>query len=112
MNGFLGDGWYSEVAKKDGVRNPDSTMFFCEENIWMIPQVSVIALNNNHLIGRTKPYGSNDYNASFATFHNMEGNDRDSGNSNAVFLDGHLETVENEDTFKLGWPLRFAGLPQ
>ncbi|MCF7958748.1 MAG: type II secretion system GspH family protein [Phycisphaerae bacterium] len=104
MNGYLGNGFYSKVAKESQVKRPASVFYFCEENIWLIPGVSVYSLNNNHLIGRTSPYAASNYDACFATFHNTVGNDRNSGNSNAVMLDGHVEVVYPKDTFKMGWP--------
>jgi len=104
MNGYLGDGYYSVEPKLTGVKSPANTFFFCEENIWITPGLSNVSLNNNHLIGRTKPYGENDVSGCFASFHGMKGGDRDSGYSNAVFLDGRVEKVFKQDTFKLGWP--------
>jgi prepilin-type N-terminal cleavage/methylation domain-containing protein len=56
MNGYLGDGWYSEVPKKDGVKGPASCFVFAEENPWTLRDLSVWSLNNNHLIGRHEPY--------------------------------------------------------
>ena len=99
------------MKKATGVKSPSGTFYFCEENIWMIDKTSVISLNNNHLIGRTKPYGESDYNAVFATFHGAKsgstsemGKGRNSGYSNAVFLDGRVDKVWAKDTFKMGWP--------
>lgn len=115
MNGYLGDGWYSVVPKRHGVRGPAAVFYFCEENIWFLTGKSVWQLNNNHLIGRNDPYGPGDISGIFGTFHNIssvsiarqvagESDDRLLGVSNSVFLDGHVAVVEAKDTFKYGWP--------
>lgn len=115
MNGFLGDGWYSVVRKRPGVKGPAGVFYFCEENIWFLQGMSIWQLNNNHLIGRHDPYGPSDFDACFGTFHNAsntaiakqvagESDAQLLGVSNAVFLDGHVEVVHARDTFKLGWP--------
>ncbi len=115
MNGFLGEGWYSVIRKLSEVKGAAQVFYFCEENIWFLSGKSIWQLNNNHLIGRHDPYGPGDYDASFGTFHNIsnvgiakqvagESDPRVLGNSNAVFLDGHVQVVESEDTFKWGWP--------
>jgi prepilin-type N-terminal cleavage/methylation domain-containing protein/prepilin-type processing-associated H-X9-DG protein len=115
MNGFLGEGSYSVVPKRSQVKGPANVFFFCEENIWYLPDFSIWQLNNNHLIGRHDPYGTGDFDACFGTFHNIsnaaiakqvtgQSDPAVLGNSNAVFIDGHVQTVEAKDTFRLGWP--------
>jgi prepilin-type N-terminal cleavage/methylation domain-containing protein/prepilin-type processing-associated H-X9-DG protein len=115
MNGYLGEGWYSVVPKRPEVKGPAGVFYFCEENIWYLTGISRMQLNNNHLIGRLSPYAPSNYDASFATFHNVsnaaiakqvtgQSDPQLLGVSNAVFLDGHVEVVHAEDTFKLGWP--------
>ena len=115
MNGYLGEGHYSIIPKRSQVKGPAGVFYFCEENIWFLNGLSIWQLNNNHLIGRHSPYGPSDFDACFATFHNASSSDiaRQAGGesddyllgvSNAVFLDGHVEVVMAEDTFKLGWP--------
>jgi prepilin-type N-terminal cleavage/methylation domain-containing protein/prepilin-type processing-associated H-X9-DG protein len=115
MNGYLGTDYWSVQPKRDAVKGPANTFFFCEENTWSINGVSRISLNNNHLVGRLKPHGEENYNACFATFHKAPWREIDfqasgepdapiTGISNAVFLDGHVDKVHALDTFRLGWP--------
>ena len=113
MNGYLGEGPYSVMEKSTGVKSPSRTFFFCEENLWTIDNVSIMTLNNNHLIGRhPAPYEEKDFNAVFATFHGTKGagggsemgKGRNSGYSNAVFMDGRVDKVWAKDTFEMGWP--------
>lgn len=120
MNGYFGNGWYSEVPKKDGVKGPASCFFFAEESTWTLRDLSIWSLNNNHLIGRHEPYMPDDISGIFGTFHKVSNesiaaqvrahidgqivDDKYMGVCNAVFLDGHLEVVSYKDTFRLGWP--------
>lgn len=104
MNGYLGHGFYSVMKKSTGVKEPANTFFFCEENLWLIDGISTYSLNNNNIIGRRSPYGPDDYDTIFGTWHGMKGDDRNSGDSNAVFLDGSVRKVFKEETFRLGWP--------
>jgi prepilin-type N-terminal cleavage/methylation domain-containing protein len=120
MNGYLGNGWYSEVPRKGGVKSPADCFFFAEESLWTLPGLSIWSLNNNHLIGRHEPYGENNLSGIFGTFHKVSNDsvamqtkahdenliikDIYMGVSNAVFLDGHLEVVSYKDTFRKGWP--------
>lgn len=104
MNGYFGMGWFSVLPKSTSIRSPSRIFFFSEENTWEIDSWSVVSLNNNHIIGRRAPYGENNKDACFATFHNTKGDDRNSGNSNAVFLDNSVRTVNYKQTFELGWP--------
>lgn len=104
MNGYLGVGWYSVVPKSAQVKSPSDTFFFSEENTWEIASWSTVSLNNNHIIGRRSPYTESNKDACFATFHNTKGGDRNSGNSNAVFLDNSVRTVHYTETFERGWP--------
>jgi prepilin-type N-terminal cleavage/methylation domain-containing protein/prepilin-type processing-associated H-X9-DG protein len=104
MNGYLGYGPHSEVPKLSQVRSPVDTFIFAEENTWLIPSWSTWSFNNNNLLGRGDPYTADRIVSCFATFHNMKGGDRNSGNSNAVFLDGSVQTVDYKETFERGWP--------
>ena len=106
MNGYFGQSYYSVLPKETQIkRKPSNTFFFCEENVWYIDDYSRWILNNNHLVGRIAPYAETDYSGCFATFHKTKGGDKNSGISNAVFLDGHVQTVHYTETFELGWPL-------
>jgi prepilin-type N-terminal cleavage/methylation domain-containing protein/prepilin-type processing-associated H-X9-DG protein len=122
MNGYLGTkdlslglGWYSVQPKRKGIRSPANIFFFCEENTFPINGVSIMSLNNNHLIGRLEPYEEANYDACFATFHKANWAELDfqssgaanapiTGISNASFLDGHVDKVHALETFRFGWP--------
>lgn len=106
MNGRLGMGWLGSsspnLIKRAGqLRRLDKVFFFAEENTWAIFEDSEWSLNNNNLVcGETE----DEHVCFFASFHNMKGKDRNSGNSNAVFVDGHIEVVTYKQTFELGMP--------
>ena len=107
-NGYLGDSWYTVAPRESDIRRKPSDVFhFCEENLWYINRYSIWTLNNNHLIGRYEPYTEVNHSGCFATFHKTKGGDRNSGISNAVFLDGHIQTVHYTETFENGWPLEW-----
>ena len=108
-NGYFGDNeWYTVVTRENDIRRKPADVFhFCEENLWYINRYSCWTLNNNHLIGRTEPYTEVNFSGCFGTFHKIKGGDRNSGISNAVFLDGHIQTVHYTETFKNGWPLEW-----
>jgi prepilin-type N-terminal cleavage/methylation domain-containing protein/prepilin-type processing-associated H-X9-DG protein len=117
MNGYFGSNAWSCCPTLHKVREQSTVFFFCEENIWFIDNVSCWSLNNNHLIGRrpsgdkydVDTYVPENWDACFATFHltPLTYEDRNNGVSNAVFLDGHCETVRKEQTWELGWPLHW-----
>jgi len=85
MNRFLG-------GKKMGeIKQPGEVFFFGEENIWLNPNFnSVYAFNDTAFC--------HDLGDWFGTFHNTKGGDRESGVVNAVFLDGHVQTVWRDKT--------------
>lgn len=112
MNAFLGA---REFASNNGVislseitRNQSKVFFFSEENMWLRPGCSNV-LNDTSLSAN-----GNDW---FGTFHNA-GHDINSGTVNAVFVDGHAQSVRSalknnpndnsEKEFnrfeKYGWP--------
>ena len=110
MNGWLSDGFYGiGIKTANQVKRQSKVFFFAEENLWTIDGEggSRTSLNNNHMIAK---YTSNKIidesidECCFASFHNMKGQDRNSGNSNTVFLDGHIETVTYDQTYELGKP--------
>ena len=107
MNGYLGLGWTGliKITKGSQVRRPSDVFFFGEENTWSIEGYSTWSLNNNNLVAKESPFRDDSAElCCFASFHNMKGNDRNSGISNAVFVDGHLQTVDYTQTHELGWP--------
>jgi prepilin-type N-terminal cleavage/methylation domain-containing protein/prepilin-type processing-associated H-X9-DG protein len=117
MNGYFGSNAWSCCPKVSKVRSLSGVMFFAEENIWFIDGLSCWQLNNNHIIGRrpsgdkfdVDSYVPENWDACFASFHltPLTYEDRNNGVSNAVFLDGHCETVRKEQTWELGWPLQW-----
>jgi prepilin-type N-terminal cleavage/methylation domain-containing protein len=126
VNGYLSEkldtaGMYSAVTKRSQVKVPSKCFYFAEESTWPLKELSVFSLNNNHLIALYDPPYEETISGIFGTFHQISNeaiaaqvqsklndqlvDDKDMGVSNAVFLDGHLETVSYKDTFRLGWPL-------
>ena len=74
--------------------------------MWTIPLINGSVLNDNALI--TKWIDDSDdppFVDSFATFHKAKQSDLNDGISNAVFVDGHVQSVELLDSQKLAWPL-------
>jgi len=108
MNSYLGHGkWFFEakISKISEIRRPADILFFSEENLWAIPDLSWTYLNNNNL--HMRPVNANDtkylYN-NIATYHKTKGNDRNSGIANIAFVDGHVSSGSNEDGYKLAAP--------
>jgi prepilin-type N-terminal cleavage/methylation domain-containing protein/prepilin-type processing-associated H-X9-DG protein len=113
MNSYLnGDVWKSvpeplrptieNVRKETQVKNPARVFYFAEENSWAIPGLSNAGINDNNL--RSTPDCHTDC---FATFHKPPSGDLDQGYCNAVFVDGHVETVSAYppgNTYILSWP--------
>ncbi len=116
MNAFLGQ---KEIANNNGIiksmeitRNKSQVFFFSEENMWLRPGSDWV-LNDTALW----PNGT-DW---FGTFHNAPRSDLNSGTVNAVFVDGHTQSVRSalkknpddnsEKEFgifeKYGWPHRY-----
>jgi len=111
MNALLGFPVYPAVPKVTQVRRPSQVFLFSEENMWMIPGVSVAVLNDTLLLPRYEPYGPEDIGDSFGTYHAVKGGDLNSGKANLVFVDGHVDWVhiglENlDEAFRLSWPRR------
>jgi prepilin-type N-terminal cleavage/methylation domain-containing protein/prepilin-type processing-associated H-X9-DG protein len=111
MNALLGFPDYPAIPKVTQVRRPAQVFLFSEENMWMIPGVSIAVLNDTLLLPRYPPYGPEDIGDSFATYHAAKAGDLNSGKANLVFVDGHVDWihigVENlDDAFRLAWPRR------
>ncbi len=92
MNAFLGMKRYN-YAEGSGVlrsseitRNKAKVFFFSEENMWLRPGCNTV-LNDNALWSN-----GNDW---FGTFHNATASDLNNGTANAVFVDGHAESVRS-----------------
>ncbi len=112
MNGFLG-AYNAEhatvrldyIEKISKVTRPSDVFFFAEENMWQNQYTNTV-LNDNALISK---WNNDDPNPvtfvdAFATFHKARDVDMNEGVSNAVFADGHIQTVEAKDTHKFAWP--------
>ncbi|AQQ09287.1 PilD-dependent protein PddA [Sedimentisphaera cyanobacteriorum] len=95
------------------VDKPADIVGFADENAWTIPGVSDYGLDDNSLyILRSRPVNY------FGTFHNVFGEEKNRGEGNVVFLDGHTETMSfgekisrngspsevREEAFRLVWP--------
>ncbi|AQT68032.1 PilD-dependent protein PddA [Anaerohalosphaera lusitana] len=111
MNGYFGswpfdagNGKKTYVKRSGQVKRPGRKVFFGEENTWTIEKWSDSSLNNNNIVAMTLENGDWKNACAFATFHKTKGNDRNSGISNAVFLDGHVETVNYKQTQELTVP--------
>ena len=106
MNGHLsaGDshedlsGRLGQMIRLNQVKHPSRTLFFTEENIWIIQtprdaiDLSRFALNNMHF--GTQPYGQGDC---IATFHKANDSKRNTGVSNVLFIDGHVSEEKAYD---------------
>jgi prepilin-type N-terminal cleavage/methylation domain-containing protein len=80
MNNYL-DLKFSAIT-----RSKNKVFFFAEENMWLRPGCTNV-LNDNALCGDGRDW--------FATFHTTASGDLDSGTSNAVFVDSHVEEVRS-----------------
>jgi len=130
MNAYFGKPGYGAqfggnvVERFTLVRKPSEVFFFSEENLWLVNKsrgarynLSNFEFNDNNLLVRSKPYTSNIYTDSFATYHNPPGADRNRGLANIAFADGSAGSIwANEqadgDTnfggFSKAWPLRMT----
>jgi prepilin-type N-terminal cleavage/methylation domain-containing protein/prepilin-type processing-associated H-X9-DG protein len=110
MNSYLGltnaigagaNDYKLEAHKALDVKNPAKTIYFTEENLWLIPNLSNYCLNNNLF------YTSKDtiYDC-LATYHKMQGNDVNTGIANISFVDGSVGTGEAKDSVWLALPTR------
>ena len=115
-SGYESMGAYQyEAAKAQDVKHPASVFFFSEENMWTISinpppaepgytphkyDWSQSTLNDNGLFSHW--FGTAGTDDCFATYHKTSWatqKTRDEGVANAVFADGHIETVQNWDPF-------------
>ncbi|MBN1845362.1 MAG: type II secretion system protein [Sedimentisphaerales bacterium] len=104
MNGYLGD------KKISGIKYLDQVFFFAEENLWITSPYNSYAFNDTAFCsyGDGWGYGQGDC---FGTFHLAESSDLEDGVANAVFLDGHVQSVRREDTWRLTAPDGFKYSP-
>jgi prepilin-type N-terminal cleavage/methylation domain-containing protein/prepilin-type processing-associated H-X9-DG protein len=81
MNSFIGEHKRSELTK-----SKSKIFFFTEENMWLRPGCNYV-LNDNALCGDGRDW--------FGTYHGASGGDLNSGNANAIFVDGHVDPVRS-----------------
>ncbi len=100
INGYLGSTQPGGVLKASEVRDPSKVFFFAEENSWTVrpdhpkypakwlsAPLSTTALDDTVLLITPTPQAKD----CFATYHG--GSDLNSGSSNVVFIDGHIESI-------------------
>jgi len=110
--------WYG--TKRTAVRRPAKTFFFSEENMWVTDGLNGHVLNDNALVVRwdlTLPYDTEPpHTDSFGFFHNSpnldgyvssvwsEIKDKDVGHVYAVMVDGHVQAVYPQDSYRFYRP--------
>ena len=109
MNALLGTDF--GVYKATRVRNPAGTFVWGEENMWGTPGFGGgYVLNDNALVVRwdmnlspniVSPSAFTDI---LGSFHHAPDEDLDAGVTNVVMVDGHVETVHREDSYRLAKP--------
>lgn len=118
MNAFLGasetdTGTYRAALKSSSItRRPAEVFFFAEENMWLRDGCRYV-LNDNALCPDGRDW--------FGTFHGAKSGNLNSGTTNIVFVDAHVEEVisalKDEDPLdksdmefgafeKYGWPFK------
>ena len=126
MNAFLGgfEGTDELRVKATDVISPSEIFFFAEENGWSFvpnepgdPVRYTSVLNDNALCGApehpyyptawTYPkYPTPSFLDSFGSFHKTTIQKRNEGMANAVFIDGHVELVDPEQTYAYTRPMK------
>ena len=106
MNSQLGRSKKDAVLKIAQVSRPTTVFWFAEENMWTIEGKSYTVLNDSALFIRSPAYIFGEYGSEcIATYHRPPGGDINKGRGNAVFVDGHVDSVSaDEDVFKLSRP--------
>jgi prepilin-type N-terminal cleavage/methylation domain-containing protein len=114
MNAFLGADTF--VVKVQDVRGPSGVFFFSEENCWPNDAIYGYTLNDNALCGgpeisprlaawtypRKQPPP---YKDAFGSYHRTTIGAMDSGMANAVFVDQHVELVDQKQTYYYSKPM-------
>jgi len=104
-------------VKTSDIRSPSSIFFFGEENPWIESARYGATLNDNALCGTPNhpseerawienpshmvPYGYLRYLDCLATFHKTTLEKKNDGQSNVVFVDGHVDMANWTDTYRL-----------
>ena len=105
------------VSRQSEVQDSGGTILFVEETIWAIPELGPITLNDTGFWARHPedypPIGAADC---IATYHNIPLREatKNDGYGNAVFVDGHVESLKPEiieangmtftNNYTLTWP--------
>ena len=106
MNALLGPSFFEAVKKEAEVKRPSGVFYFAEENMWLTEGINYMTLNDNALLPRWDNNSQKPpFLDSFATFHKAKERDMNDGISNSVFIDGHAQIVDVEDSHRLAWPL-------
>ena len=103
-------------VRTSDIRSPSSIFFFGEENPWVNSDRYGATLNDNALCGSPAhpstsgawdkdlshlvPNGALRYLDSLASFHKTTLEKKDDGQSNVVFVDGHVDMANWEDTYR------------
>jgi prepilin-type N-terminal cleavage/methylation domain-containing protein/prepilin-type processing-associated H-X9-DG protein len=101
MNTYLGGSDSDSVVKAHQVERAAGVFLFSEENFWVTVGKSYAVLSGTDIIIRSPPYEPGKYALSgIATYHNAPGGDVNKGEGNAVFVDGHVDSISaDEDHF-------------
>lgn len=84
--------WPREELADGTIKKPSDVVVFSEENTFTIPTYSTRTMNDGFLLARQSTAGSPNID-SFGSFHNVQGDDLETGDANASFADGHVEFV-------------------
>lgn len=118
---FGGSSQYVHVlrVRVSDIRSPSSIFFFGEENPWVISGRYGATLNDNALCGApqhpsasaawttdisamvTSQRSGAKYLDSLASFHKTTFEKKDDGQSNVVFVDGHVDMTKWDNTYQL-----------
>ena len=113
MNGYLGKErvWgtpasepKNAIAKSSRVKRTSEVMYFTEEGLVKIPDMSITVLNDTVMLARFYPLTPDSFCDAVGGFHSMKGKDMTTGKANIVFVDGHVDSGLPKDSFKLSYP--------
>jgi prepilin-type N-terminal cleavage/methylation domain-containing protein/prepilin-type processing-associated H-X9-DG protein len=107
MNHYLGDYPIEPIINEQEVYNPSRVVLFSEQNLWTIPEYSLVA-SELSILYILNPYLPEQEWENFATFHNAPSGRLNEGSANMVFIDGHVESLKRQyelvNCFRLVWP--------
>jgi len=111
LNAYLGSEREGGVLYPDQLRDPAAVFMFAEENSWTVrPDHPRFPVRNLQAALSTRALDNTILSISatgaaadcFATYHNAPRKDLNLGAGNAVFIDGHVESVAYEDQLRRG----------